>query len=421
MNIAIVCYASVGGSGIVATELAKSLARRSHQVHLISTEPPFRLAITRSARVPSRADAQLSALSRASVPVVARHANRAALARVPVRHRSCALRDPHGPRRTWPSRFWRPRRAGDEGAQVITTLHGTDITLLGSDPSYSETVAFSIEQSDGVTAVSESLKRDTYQSLPLKRDIRVIPNFLECDVHCRRDLPDLRARLCPPEKYDKLIVHLSNFRPVKRVDMVVDILSASESRFAPSSSSLEKARSCIRQCARCTSAVSHARGGARRAGPGCAAPVGVGPVRAAVGPGKFRPAALERWRARCRSWRRGGGLPRSSRTRLGFLLEPQDTEGMAKAALSLLTDAALHERFAKAGLERVRRHFCATRVVPQYEAYYQEVFSTDRGFYESEARMSRRHGDGAPSRGATLGADAVRPSTRRRAVRLMLA
>ena len=107
--------------------------------------------------------------------------------------------------------------------KVITTLHGTDITLLGSDPSYSETVAFSIDQSDGVTAVSESLRRDTYQALPIKRDIRVIPNFLECDEHRRRDLPELRARLCPPSKYDKLIIHLSNFRPVKRVDAVVEI------------------------------------------------------------------------------------------------------------------------------------------------------------------------------------------------------
>jgi glycosyltransferase involved in cell wall biosynthesis len=87
--------------------------------------------------------------------------------------------------------------AGTHGVKVpkvITTLHGTDITLLGSDPSYSEIVTFSIEQSDGVTAVSESLKADTYGALPLKRDIRVIPNFLECDFHRRRSLPELRAR-----------------------------------------------------------------------------------------------------------------------------------------------------------------------------------------------------------------------------------
>jgi N-acetyl-alpha-D-glucosaminyl L-malate synthase BshA len=107
--------------------------------------------------------------------------------------------------------------------KIITTLHGTDITLLGGDPSYSEAVAFSIEHSDGVTAVSESLKGETYASLPLRRDIRVIPNFLDCGVYKRRDIPDLRQRLCPPDKYDRLIIHLSNFRPVKRVEAAIDV------------------------------------------------------------------------------------------------------------------------------------------------------------------------------------------------------
>ena len=107
---------------------------------------------------------------------------------------------------------------------MITTLHGTDITLLGSDRSYSETVAFCIEQSDGVTAVSESLKADTYRELGVRHDIRVIPNFLDCSIHRRREAADLRRTLAPHG--EKLLIHVSNFRPVKRVTAVVEIFAA---------------------------------------------------------------------------------------------------------------------------------------------------------------------------------------------------
>ena len=223
MNIAVVCYASVGGSGIVATELAKSLARRNHQVHLISTEPPFRLGDYEAGLVFHRVHTPSYPLFREPQYLLSLTTQIVHLSRefkFDIVHAHYAI--PHATA-AYLSRQILASTPGAHVPKVITTLHGTDITLLGSDPSYSETVAFSIEQSDGVTAVSESLKRDTYQSLPLKRDIRVIPNFLECDVHKKRDLPDLRARLCPPDRYDKLIIHLSNFRPVKRVEAVVDI------------------------------------------------------------------------------------------------------------------------------------------------------------------------------------------------------
>ena len=113
---------------------------------------------------------------------------------------------------------------GGRVTRVVTTLHGTDITLVGSDRSYSETVAFSIEQSDGVTAVSESLRNDTYRALGVKRDIRVIPNFLDCHRYRRRPRPDIRSRYCRDDG-EKLVVHMSNFRPVKRVEAVVEIFA----------------------------------------------------------------------------------------------------------------------------------------------------------------------------------------------------
>ena len=115
--------------------------------------------------------------------------------------------------------------------KVITTLHGTDITLVGSDPSYSETVAFCIDQSDGVTAVSESLKADTYRFLPVKSPIEVIPNFLDCAQYRPRPNPELRARLCPPDQYDGLLLHISNFRPVKRLDAVLEVFRRVRDRY----------------------------------------------------------------------------------------------------------------------------------------------------------------------------------------------
>ena len=111
--------------------------------------------------------------------------------------------------------------SGRPAPAVVTTLHGTDITIVGSDPSYTETVAYCIEQSDAVTAVSESLKADTYRALGVTRDIEVIPNFLDCGRHARRAPGELREQLL--QGADHLVVHMSNFRPVKRVDAVIEI------------------------------------------------------------------------------------------------------------------------------------------------------------------------------------------------------
>ena len=226
MHIGVVCYASVGGSGIVATELAKALARRDHQVHIISTEPPFRLGDYEAGLAFHRVHTPTYPLFREPQYMLSLANKIVQLSRefsLDIIHAHYAI--PHATAAYLAKQILAATTAepASRTPKVITTLHGTDITLLGSDPSYSETVAFSIDQSDGVTAVSESLKRDTYQALPIKREIRVIPNFLECDVHRRRELPELRARLCPPARYDKLIIHLSNFRPDKRVDAVVDI------------------------------------------------------------------------------------------------------------------------------------------------------------------------------------------------------
>src|SRR5687767_4659063 len=376
MHIGVVCYASVGGSGIVATELAKSLARRGHQVHLISTEPPFRLGDYEAGLAFHRVHMPTYPLFREPQYLLSLSNKIVQLSRefsLDIVHAHYAI--PHATAAYLAKHIVAATNGESSGKvpKVITTLHGTDITLLGSDPSYSETVAFSIDQSDGVTAVSDSLRRDTYQALSIKREIRVIPNFLECDDHCRRDLPDLRARLCPPAKYDKLIIHLSNFRPVKRVDAVIEIF--------------QKVRKSIRaklilvgegpELARAMR-MAHERG--------LACDVEALGEQDQVVPllsvsdlfllpsaqESFGLAALEAMACQVPVVAsRVGGLPEVVEDGVcGYLREPDDVEGMAESGVRLLTDPELHARMAQAGRETAGRRFCADLVVPQYEAFY---------------------------------------------------
>ena len=222
MNIGIICYASVGGSGIVATELGKALARRGHQVHFISTETPFRLGEFQAGLsfhqvlTPTyplfREPQYLLSLSNKIVQVAREFS-------LDVIHAHYAI--PHAT-----AGFLSRQVVGAHGGKaprVVTTLHGTDITLVGSDPSYSEIVAFSIEQSDLVTAVSRSLRASTYAQLGVKREISVIPNFLDCGIHRRQRVGDLRKRFVGKDEHAKIVIHVSNFRPVKRIDAVMAV------------------------------------------------------------------------------------------------------------------------------------------------------------------------------------------------------
>ena len=223
MNIGIVCYASVGGSGVVASELARCLAGRGHTTHVISSETPFRLrgpdAGIRFHRVDTpgyplfREPQYLLALANRLVQVSRAH-------HLDIIHAHYAI--PHAAA-AYLARQILSASATTPVPRTITTLHGTDVTILGSDPSYRETVAFCIDQSDAVTAVSASLRDDTRREMPVKSAIEVIPNFLDCAFHRRAPDHTLRARLCPAG--EKLVVHISNLRPVKQVDAVVKIFA----------------------------------------------------------------------------------------------------------------------------------------------------------------------------------------------------
>jgi N-acetyl-alpha-D-glucosaminyl L-malate synthase BshA len=378
VNIGVVCYASVGGSGIVATELAKSLARRGHQVHLISTEPPFRLGEYEAGLAFHRVQTPTYPLFREPQYMLSLANKIVQLSRefaLDIVHAHYAI--PHATA-AYLAKQILSETPGGKVPKIITTLHGTDITLLGGDPSYSEAVAFSIERSDGVTAVSESLKNETYASLPLKRDIRVIPNFLDCGDYKRREMPELRARLCPPDRYDKLVIHLSNFRPVKRVEAAMEIFHRIRKRVRAKFLLVGEGPD-----------LSRAMRMAHDLNIGCDVEAlgeqeHVIPLLSVSDlfllpsvTESFGLAALEAMACSVPVVAsRAGGLPEVIEDGVtGFLHPPEDLQGMADSGIALLTDAKLHARFAKASRDRAEEFFCAKRVVPQYEAYYQEVIS----------------------------------------------
>ncbi|MFZ5823433.1 MAG: N-acetyl-alpha-D-glucosaminyl L-malate synthase BshA, partial [Bacillota bacterium] len=263
---------------------------------------------------------------------------------------------------------------GPGGPRVVTTLHGTDITLMGADPSFTEIIAFSIDRSDAVTAVSASLRADTYANLPVRGEIRVVPNFLDCGEWRRLEPGDLCRRLSQPG--ERVLLHMSNFRKVKRTEDVVQtfarvaaeiparlILVGDGPELGPTVSLAQRLgvrdrvlvlgnQERVVELLSCADlfllpSEQESFGLAALEAMACGVPVIASNT---------------------------GGLPEvvvDGET--GFLCPPGDVAAMADRALRLLRDPALHARFREAGVERVQSRFCATRVVPQYEALYREV------------------------------------------------
>jgi N-acetyl-alpha-D-glucosaminyl L-malate synthase BshA len=216
MRIGIVCYPTFGGSGAIATELGQALAKRDHEVHVISYAPPFRLR-------EFRLNLHYHAVEVSSYPLFKYPPYDLALASkimevveetgLDLVHAHYAI--PHA----ISAYLARQMLPADKKIKVVTTLHGTDITLVGAEKAYAEITRFGLRQSDGVTVVSEWLKRETERTFAVGREIRVIPNFVDTDRFSPGEDAAHRARFARPE--EKLIVHASNFRPVKRIPDVI--------------------------------------------------------------------------------------------------------------------------------------------------------------------------------------------------------
>lgn len=221
INIGIVCYPTFGGSGVVATELGKALAQEGHKVHFITYSQPTRLDFLnenlfyhevefRSYPLFEYPPYEL-ALASKMVSVVKNE-------KLDILHVHYAI--PHASAAYMAKQILRT-----EGITipVVTTLHGTDITLVGKDPSYEPVVTFSINQSDGVTAVSEDLRRETFEHFKITVDIDVIPNFIDLEKFKKQKKDHFKKAICP--KGEALIVHTSNFRKVKRIGDVVHVFA----------------------------------------------------------------------------------------------------------------------------------------------------------------------------------------------------
>ena len=381
MNIGIICYASVGGSGIVATELGKALASRGHRVHVISTETPFRFGDYQAGLTfhqvvaPSyplfREPQYLLSIANKVVEVAREFSLDIVHAHYAVPHATAAFLAKQVLATTG------SRRA----PQVVTTLHGTDITLVGNDPSYSEIVAFSIEQSDLVTAVSNSLRESTWSELEVSRDIEVIPNFLDCQVHRRLHLPDLRRRLTDGERDTKILVHVSNFRPVKRIDHVMAIFDRVR-RQQPARLLLVGDGPDLPLALRTAREL-----GIMHLVNAVGAQEEVQPLLSVSDvfllPSKeesFGLAALEAMACGVPVVAaRVGGVPEVIEDGVsGFLHAPEAVDEMAASTLRLLRDPDLHRRMSEAAVRRVHDKFTSDRIVPIYEAAYERLLASAR-------------------------------------------
>jgi N-acetyl-alpha-D-glucosaminyl L-malate synthase BshA len=219
MKIAIVCYPTFGGSGVVATELGLELSKRGHEIHFITYSQPVRLELLNKnvhfheVNVPEYPLFHYLpyelALSSKLVDMVKLH-------KIDVLHVHYAI--PHAY-----AAYMAKKMLHEEGIEIpiVTTLHGTDITLVGSHPFYKSAVTFSINKSDAVTSVSQSLKDDTLRLFKITKNIQVVPNFIDFEKHtyhftdCQRELMAM--------DHEKIITHISNFRPVKRIQDVIQI------------------------------------------------------------------------------------------------------------------------------------------------------------------------------------------------------
>ncbi len=375
MKIGITCYPTYGGSGVVATELGIELAAKGHEVHFITYRQPFRLTgrergiLFHEVAVPTY---PLFEYPPYDLALATRMSEVGEYYALDILHVHYAI--PHSV-----SALLARQMLAARGLKLpfVTTLHGTDITLVGQDRSYLPVTRFAIENSDGVTTISDYLREKTVQEFGIQRPIAVVPNFVNCDLYMPLPAAEkaaARARYAQPE--EKLLVHLSNFRPVKRVGDVVQIFARVAKELpahlllvgdGPERSNAEYTVHSLGLQDRV-----HFLGKqdeVHRLLP--LADLMLMPSELEA----FGLAALEA--AACRvptvSTRQGGVPELITDGVNGRLLPVGDVEGMALAAVELLRDETELDRMAGAARKDAQDRFCTTRIIPQYEAFYESV------------------------------------------------
>lgn len=376
MNVGIVCYASIGGSGIIATELGKALAARGHRVHIMSGEMPVRFGDYQPGLAYHRVEPPSYPLFREPQYLLALTSKIVQVSldeRLDIVHAHYAI--PHATAACLARQIIAVRHHG-AAPRVVTTLHGTDITVLGPDPSYSEIIAFGIEQSDGVTAVSRSLRDDTRRALGVSCDIRVIHNFIDCKAYQRREASTVRNRLAPGG--EALLIHVSNFRPVKRVTAIVEIF-ARVRRVQPARLVLVGDGPDAGAAQRVARQLGVADDVLFLGEQDALVPLlsAADVFLLASSQESFGLAALEAMACGVPVVATAvGGVPEVVEHGVSGFLHPQDDlDGMAGSVLALLGDTGLLRRIGDGARQAAHERYCEEMVVPQYETYYQDLLS----------------------------------------------
>ena len=370
MKIGITCYPTYGGSGVVGTELGIELAARGHEVHFITSAWPFRLRQPNPLIHFHEVEVMTYPLfdhPPYALALATRMAEVAELAGLDLLHVHYAI--PHSVSAFLARSMLAPRRL-----PFITTLHGTDITLVGIDSSYLGITRFAIEQSDAVTAVSSHLQKSTVEAFEVRREIEVIYNFVNCDNYKRITDPAARQRFAP--QGERILVHMSNFRAVKRVTDTVEILARVREK-VPAKLLLagdgpERAAAEL---------LAHKRGVHEHTvflGKQDNVEEILGIADLLLMPSEmesFGLAALEGMACEVPPIAsRVGGVPELVTHGVdGFLAEPGDVATMAGDAIRLLENPSLYEQVSKAARQTALTRFCSTLIIPRYEDLYRRV------------------------------------------------
>ncbi|MCC7332072.1 MAG: N-acetyl-alpha-D-glucosaminyl L-malate synthase BshA [Flavobacteriales bacterium] len=372
MNIGIVCYPTFGGSGVVATELGKALAFKGHKVHFISYQQPVKLDLFsenifyHEVKV---SEYPLFDYQPYELVLTSKLVDVVRFEKLDLLHVHYAI--PHAS-----AAYMAQKILASKGINIpfITTLHGTDITLLGKDASFEPVITFTINESNAVTAVSESLKKDTYRHFRINRDIEVIPNFICFNEYKKiKNTEALKKSFAP--NGEKLLVHVSNFRPVKRVFDVVKIFDIIRKQIpvkllmvgdGPERHSIEEL---CRELNACDSIkfLGKVRDTERI--------LSISDLFLLTSESEsFGLAALEAMAAKVPVISTNtGGIPEVNIHGVsGFLSNVGDVDDMAKNALTLLKDENLFKKFQKNAFQQAQT-FNIFKVLPKYEELYESL------------------------------------------------
>ena len=377
MKIAIVCYPTFGGSGVVATELGLELAHRGHEIHFITYRQPVRLALLNSkvhyheVNVP---EYPLFHYQPYELALSSKLVDMVKLYKIELLHVHYAI--PHAY-----AGYMAKQMLKDEGIIIpmVTTLHGTDITLVGNHPFYKTAVSFSINKSDIVTSVSQSLKEDTYKLFNIKKEIHVIPNFIELDK-IRNESQISCHRSVMAKKEERIITHISNFRKVKRIPDIIKIFYKIQEKIPAKLMMVGDGPEKVKAEQLCKE-------------------LGIEEKVIFFGNSSeidqilsysdlfllpsetesFGLAALEAmaWSVPVIS-SNSGGLPEVNFDGIsGYLSNVGDVDSMAANALKILTDDATLAKFRESALE-IAQQFDIKKILPLYEALYHEAINNSK-------------------------------------------